>query len=98
MRSARCSKTPATLQARPSTRRALHGESWGKIGAMRVRMGLHTGDAEARDGDYLSSLTVVRAQRVAAAGHGGPTLLSSAAAEKLRTSLSARTTLRELGA
>ena len=65
--------------------RAIHGESWGQIGAMRVRMGLHTGNAEARDGDYLSSLTVVRAQRVAAAGHGGQTLLSSAAAERLRS-------------
>jgi tetratricopeptide (TPR) repeat protein len=78
--------------------RAIHGESWGKIGAMRVRMGLHTGNAEARDGDYLSSLTVVRAQRVAAAGHGGQTLLSSAAAEKLRPSLPTGTTLRDLGA
>ena len=33
--------------------RAIHGESWGKIGAMRVRMGLHTGNAEARDGDIF---------------------------------------------
>src|SRR5437016_1116393 len=78
--------------------RAIHGESWGKIGAMRVRMGLHTGNAEARDGEYLSSLTVVRAQRVAAAGHGGQTLLSSAAAEELRPALPNRTTLRDLGA
>jgi hypothetical protein len=78
--------------------RALHGESWGEIGAMRVRMGLHTGSAEARDGDYVSSLTVVRAQRVAAAGHGGQTLLSSAAAETLRPSLPTGTTLRDLGA
>src|ERR1700720_2784258 len=73
------------VNAALDAQRALHGESWGEIGAMRVRMGLHTGNAEARDGDYLSSLTVVRAQRVAAAGHGGPTLLSSAAAERLRS-------------
>src|SRR6202158_1905599 len=78
--------------------RALHGESWGEIGAMRVRMGLHTGNAEARDGDYLSSLTVVRAQRVAAAGHGGQTLLSSGAAEKVRPSLPTGSTRRDLGA
>jgi class 3 adenylate cyclase len=84
----------ATLDAQ----RALSSESWGKIGAMRVRMGLHTGDAQARDGDYVSSLTVARAQRVAAAGHGGQTLLSSAAAEKLRPSLPTGTTLRDLGA
>jgi class 3 adenylate cyclase/tetratricopeptide (TPR) repeat protein len=86
------------VSAALDAQRALHGESWGKIGAVRVRMGLHTGNAEARDGDYLSSLTVVRAQRVAAAGHGGQTLLSSAAAEKLRPSLPTGTTLRDLGA
>jgi len=78
--------------------RALHGESWGEIGAMRVRMGLHTSNAEAREGEYVSSLTVIRALRVAAAGHGGQTLLSAAAAEELRPSLPTGTTLRDLGA
>src|ERR1700687_1486954 len=86
------------VNAALDAQRALHGESWGEIGAMRVRMGLPTGNAEAREGEYVSSLPVVRAQRVAAAGHGGQTLLSSAAAETLRPSLPTGTTLRDLGA
>ena len=77
--------------------RALHEESWGEVGAMRVRMGLHTGSAEARNGDYVSSLTLARAQRVAAAGHGGQMLLSSAAADRVRNQLPSGITLRDLG-
>ena len=69
--------------ARRGARRAARAapERWGEVGAVRVRMGLHTGTAEARGGEYDSSLTLARAQRVMAAGHGGQTLLSSAAAE-----------------
>src|SRR5207244_2327320 len=85
------------LAAALAAQRALHEESWGDVGAMRVRMGLHTGSAEARDGDYVSSLTLARVQRVAAAGHGGQMLLSSAAADGVRDRLPSGTTLRDLG-
>ena len=77
--------------------RALHHEQWGSVGAVRVRMGVHTGAAEAREGAYVSSLTLVRAQRVMAAGHGGQTLLSSATADRIRPRLPNGTTLRDLG-
>lgn len=40
-----------------------------------VRMGLHTGDAELRDGDYFGT-TLNRAARVMDAGHGGQVLVS----------------------
>ncbi len=85
------------LGAALAAQRALHEEDWGEVGAVRVRMGLHTGSAEARHDDYVSSLTLARAQRVAAAGHGGQTLLSAAAADRLRDALPGGTTLRELG-
>ncbi len=42
-----------------------------------VRMGLHTGEAESRDGDYFGP-TLNRAARVMDAGHGGQVLVSSA--------------------
>ena len=77
--------------------RALYRESWGELGAIRVRMGLHTGTAEAHDGDYVASLTLARSQRVSAAGHGGQTLLSAAAANHARDRLPKGATLRELG-
>lgn len=77
--------------------RTLHRESWGGVGAVRVRIGLHTGHAEVGDSDYLSSLTLVRAQRIMATGHGGQTLVSAATADSVRASLPAGTTLRALG-
>ena len=85
------------LVAALDAQRALQRENWGEIGALRVRMGLHTGAAETRDGEYLSSLTLVRVQRVAAAGHGGQTLLSTAAAEGVEGQLPDGTALRDLG-
>ena len=50
-----------------------------------VRMGLHTGEAESRDGDYFGP-TLNRAARVMDAGHGGQVLVSSATAGLVRGS------------
>ena len=44
-----------------------------------VRMGLATGEAELRDGDYFGTV-LNRAARVMAAGHGGQILLAESAA------------------
>jgi len=96
--SARCSSKPAT---RAAARWLPSGHCTRKTGAKSappcVRMGLHTGSAEAHNGDYVASLTLARTQRVAAAAHGGQTLLSSAAADHVRDGLPSGTTLRDLG-
>ena len=47
-----------------------------------VRMGLHTGEAELRDGDYFGT-TLNRAARVMDAGHGGQVLVSAVTASLL---------------
>jgi hypothetical protein len=44
-----------------------------------VRMGLATGEAELRDGDYFGTV-VIRAARVMAAGHGGQVLVADSTA------------------
>ncbi len=44
-----------------------------------VRMGLATGEAELRDGDYFGAV-LNRAARVMAAGHGGQILLADSTA------------------
>jgi class 3 adenylate cyclase/tetratricopeptide (TPR) repeat protein len=87
----------SALAAALAAQRALHLERWGEVGAVQVRMGLHTGVVEARGGGYDSSLTLARVQRVMSAAHGGQTLLSSAAAERVRYAMPEGTTLRDLG-
>ena len=49
--------------------------------AMKVRMGLHTGVAELRDGDYFGA-SLNRAARIMSAAHGDQVLLSAATAER----------------
>ncbi len=56
---------------------ALHSHSWPEGVEIKVRMGLHTGQAVASDGRY-TGLAVHRAARIGAAGHGGQILVSQA--------------------
>ena len=64
--------------------------------ALRVRMGLHTGAAELRDGDYFGGV-LNRAARIMSAAHGEQVLLSAATAEFVRGRLPEGVTLREMG-
>ena len=57
----------------------LGAESFGETGPLRVRMGVHTCEAEYREGDYFGS-EVNRAARLMAIGHGGQVLCSQATA------------------
>ena len=56
--------------------RDLAAEDWGDVSVL-VRMGLHTGESEERDGDYFGS-TLNKAARLMSAGHGGQVLVSQA--------------------
>jgi class 3 adenylate cyclase len=76
------------LAAALAAQRALAAASWPETGPLPVRMGLHTGEATLRAGDYYAP-TVNRAARVAAAGSGRQILLSAATAELLRDDLPA---------
>jgi predicted ATPase/class 3 adenylate cyclase len=62
---------------------ALGSEAWDLTGPLRVRMGLHTCEAELRDGDYYGS-AVNRAARLMATAHGGQIVLSLATSELAR--------------
>ena len=50
------------------------------VGGLRVRMGLHTGEAVERDGDYFGP-AVNHTARIMASGHGGQVLLSNVTTE-----------------
>ncbi|MBQ1026957.1 adenylate/guanylate cyclase domain-containing protein [Micromonospora sp. C95] len=86
----------AALTACLTAQRALGEHDWPTPeAAPRVRMGLHTGWAEPRDGEYASP-EVHRAARVAAAAHGGQILCSGATARRARP-LPAGASLLDLG-
>ena len=63
---------------------------------LKVRMGIHTGTAEERDGDYFGP-SVNRAARVMSAGHGGHLLISGVTAELLRGRIGSDIALVERG-
>ena len=60
----------------------LTAEPWPAGAPLRVRMGLHTGEADERGGDYFGP-TVNRAARMMAVAHGGQIVVSAATAELL---------------
>ena len=64
--------------------------------SLRVRMALHTGSAEYRDGDYFGP-TLNRVARLLATGHGGQVLLSQTAYDLARDHLPGGVGLRDLG-
>jgi predicted ATPase/class 3 adenylate cyclase len=84
------------LAAAIAAQRGLQSEQW-PIAPIRARMGLHTGAAEWRAGDYEGYLTLARAQRIMSVGHGGQVLLSQATADLAVTELPSDVALRDLG-
>src|SRR5262245_16194226 len=63
---------------------------------LKVRMALHTGVAEARDGDYFGP-PLTRVARLLAIGHGGQVLLSDATQVLVRDNPPADVSLADLG-
>ncbi len=84
------------IAASLSAQRALATEPWPDTGPLRVRMGLHAGQAERRGDDYFGP-TINRTARLMAAGHGGQVLLSAAAAALAGDGLADGAGLRDLG-
>ncbi|HEX5586918.1 MAG TPA: adenylate/guanylate cyclase domain-containing protein, partial [Acidimicrobiia bacterium] len=62
---------------------ALAGEPWPETGPLRVRMGIHSGAAEIREGDYHGT-TLNRASRLMSVGHGGQILVSLVTSQLIR--------------
>ena len=75
---------------------ALRAEDFSSVGGMRVRMAIHTGAAEERDGDYYGP-PVNRVARLLAVGHGGQVLISQASTDLLYGSMPEHAGVRDLG-
>jgi predicted ATPase/class 3 adenylate cyclase len=76
----------SAVGAAVDAQRELGGQDWGAIGSLRVRMGLHTGVAEQRGGDYFGPV-LNRAARLMGVAHPGQVLCSQATADLVRDSL-----------
>jgi class 3 adenylate cyclase/catechol 2,3-dioxygenase-like lactoylglutathione lyase family enzyme len=81
--------------AAADAQRALASHEWLDGAEVRVRMGLHTGEAAVLDDRYLG-VAVHRAARLCEAGHGGQILLSQSTAAVLEDETDAMQ-LRQLG-
>ena len=68
---------PDAVAAAVEAQRALAAEPWAADTEVRVRMGMHTGEASFSAKTY-AGLNVHRASRVASVAHGGQVLLSDA--------------------
>ncbi len=87
---------PAAFVAALEAQRALHAAKWDGVGELKVRMALHTGVAEPRDGDYFGP-SLNRVSRILSSAHGGQVLLSLPAQELVRDYLPTGVQLRHLG-
>ena len=63
---------------------------------IKVRMGIHTGEAELRAGDYYGQ-ALNRAARITSAGHGGQILVSEASAQMAHEHLPVEVSFLDLG-
>ena len=74
----------------------LSAEQWDLPSPLRVRMGIHTGESEIRNGDYYGT-AVNRAARIAASPHGGQIVVSHSTEQLVRDDLPDGVVLLDLG-
>jgi predicted ATPase/class 3 adenylate cyclase len=87
----------AAVEAAGTCQLRLTAEAWPAGAALRVRMGLHTGEARAHDGDPVDHAPINRCARVKVAGHGGQVLVTQATRDLVGGRLGGGFGLRRLG-
>ncbi len=85
------------LAAALAAQRGLAAEAWPTSAPLRVRMGVHVGQAEAHETDYATTHTLNRVARIMSTAYSGQVLLSVEVAELTRGYLPAEATLRDMG-
>lgn len=79
-----------------SLQEELDTRAWPEVGSLRIRMALHTGEAEVRHSDYYGP-AVNRCARIRSAGHGGQILISQATQRLVKAHLPETIEIRDLG-
>jgi predicted ATPase/class 3 adenylate cyclase len=79
-----------------AAQRALASHDWPGGVAVRVRMGLHSGEPARHEDGYIG-MDVHRAARIAATAHGGQVVLSDSTRQLVESRLPAEVSVRDLG-
>jgi predicted ATPase/class 3 adenylate cyclase len=87
----------AAVEAAGVCQLRLGREAWPTGSALRVRMGLHTGEAHVRGADQLDHAPINRCARVRAAAHGGQVLVTKATRDLVDGRLGSGLGLKRLG-
>jgi predicted ATPase/class 3 adenylate cyclase len=87
----------AAVEAAGACQLRLKAEAWPEGAALRVRMGLHTGEAHVQEGDYTDHAPINRCARVKAAGHGGQVLVTKTTRDLAGHGLGSGFGLKRLG-
>ena len=90
------SSPSSALGAAVGVRRSVASRSWPGASMVRIRMGLHTGESDARSGGCAAQ-NASRAQEIAAVCHAGQIVVSATTASLLAGSLPVGTHLEDLG-
>ena len=77
--------------------RAIEDESWQTASPLRVRLALHTGEAQVQGGGNYHGRTIIRCARLRAIAHGGQALVSDSTHDLAAERLPAGVSLRLLG-
>jgi predicted ATPase/class 3 adenylate cyclase len=86
----------AAINAAIGAQQALSAEAWTCTEQLRVRMGLHAGSVESREGDYHGT-AVNKAARLMGIAHGGQIVVSRAVVELVDDELPRGVALADLG-
>src|ERR1700722_3727859 len=77
--------------------RTIEEESWPTVSPLRVRLALHTGEAELQAGGNYHGRTIIRCARLRAIAHGGQALVSDSTHNLVAERLQVGVSLRLLG-
>jgi class 3 adenylate cyclase len=90
------SRAGEAVAAALAAQRGLAAQDWPEAMSLRVRIGLHTGEAEERERDYFGP-EVNRAARLMAIAHGGQIVCSQATADLAGGHMPAGVSLVDVG-
>jgi predicted ATPase/class 3 adenylate cyclase/DNA-binding CsgD family transcriptional regulator len=85
------------VAAAVEAQRALVNEPWPEGAGIRVRMALHTGEAQVRDELYYVGPSIIRCARLRGLAHGGQVLISTTTADLLADGMPPSAALLPLG-